>query len=214
MDIENYCQDYCLETIFPKHYFKDLQVITLTAGQSVCKQGEQLEYLHYIVKGRFKIVRRLFNGKEHILDIKTKPTLIGDIELLTNRQIVSSVIALEDLTVIQLSLKGRKEKLLTDATFLLKLSQELAQAFHDQNIKASTNLGYTVKELLASHILAIEEQGCFHLELSSLADSFGVSYRHLLRVIHDMVKEGLIQKEKPKYFIKNRFALESLNIQP
>ncbi|HGK7065983.1 TPA: Crp/Fnr family transcriptional regulator, partial [Streptococcus agalactiae] len=39
MDIENYCQDYCLETIFPKHYFKDLQVITLTAGQSVCKQG-------------------------------------------------------------------------------------------------------------------------------------------------------------------------------
>ncbi|MHA2818519.1 helix-turn-helix domain-containing protein, partial [Streptococcus agalactiae] len=147
-------------------------------------------------------------------DIKTKPTLIGDIELLTNRQIVSSVIALEDITVIQLSLKGRKEKLLTDATFLLKLSQELAQAFHDQNIKASTNLGYTVKELLASHILAIEEQGCFHLELSSLADSFGVSYRHLLRVIHDMVKEGLIQKEKPKYFIKNRFALESLNIQP
>ncbi|HGI2466929.1 TPA: cyclic nucleotide-binding domain-containing protein, partial [Streptococcus agalactiae] len=98
MDIENYCQDYCLETIFPKHYFKDLQVITLTAGQPVCKQGEQLEYLHYIVKGRFKIVRRLFNGKEHILDIKTKPTLIGDIELLTNRQIVSSVIALEDLT--------------------------------------------------------------------------------------------------------------------
>lgn len=174
MDIENYCQDYCLETIFPKHYFKDLQVITLTAGQSVCKQGEQLEYLHYIVKGRFKIVRRLFNGKEHILDIKTKPTLIGDIELLTNRQIVSSVIALEDLTVIQLSLKGRKEKLLTDATFLLKLSQELAQAFHDQNIKASTNLGYTVKELLASHILAIEEQGYFQLELSSLADSFGV----------------------------------------
>ncbi|HGI2118442.1 TPA: cyclic nucleotide-binding domain-containing protein [Streptococcus agalactiae] len=199
MDIENYCQDYCLETIFPKHYFKDLQVITLTAGQSVCKQGEQLEYLHYIVKGRFKIVRRLFNGKEHILDIKTKPTLIGDIELLTNRQIVSSVIALEDITVIQLSLKGRKEKLLTDATFLLKLSQELAQAFHDQNIKASTNLGYTVKELLASR---------------SLADSFGISYRHLLRVIHDMVKEGLIQKEKPKYFIKNRFALESLNIQP
>lgn len=128
MDIENYCQDYCLETIFPKHYFKDLQVITLTAGQSVCKQGEQLEYLHYIVKGRFKIVRRLFNGKEHIL--------------------------------------------------------------------------------------AIEEQGYFQLELSSLADSFGVSYRHLLRVIHDMVKEGLIQKEKPKYFIKNRFALESLNIQP
>lgn len=129
MDIENYCQDYCLETIFPKHYFKDLQVITLTAGQPVCKQGEQLEYLHYIVKGRFKIVRRLFNGKEHILDIKTKPTLIGDIELLTNRQIVSSVIALEDLTVIQLSLKGRKEKLLTDATFLLKLSQEASSGF-------------------------------------------------------------------------------------
>ena len=74
-------------------------------------------------KGKLKIVRRLFNGKEHILDIKEKTTLIGDIELLTDQPIVSSVVALEDTLVIQLPLTGIREELLADNDLLLNLSR-------------------------------------------------------------------------------------------
>ncbi|MCO4669591.1 cAMP-binding protein [Streptococcus infantarius subsp. infantarius] len=212
MSLEKYIQDYQLEKIFPRHYFNKLQVRELVAGDAICHQGEALTALSYFAKGKLKIVRRLFNGKEHILDIKEKPTLIGDIELLTDQPIVSSVVALEDTLVIQLPLTGIRKELLADNDLLLNLSRGLAQSLYEQNIHASTNLNYTLKERLATHILAIEDKGVFKLELTNLADSFSVSYRHLLRVIHEFIDLGIIEKRRPNYYIKDMAQLIDLKI--
>lgn len=212
MSLEAYIKEYQLEKIFPTHYFDKLQVLQLSAGDAICHQGESLTALSYFANGKLKIVRRLFNGKEHILDIKEKPTLIGDIELLTDQLVVSSVIALEDTLIIQLPLAGIREQLLSDNALLLNLSKGLAQSLYEQNIRASTNLNYTLKEHLATHILAIEEKGVFKLELTSLADSFSVSYRHLLRVIHELIDTGIIEKRRPYYYIKDMTQLIDLKI--
>lgn len=201
-----------LENIFPHYYFDKLNCNKIPAGQAICQQGEQLTKLTYFVKGKIKIVRRLFNGKEHILDIKNQPTVIGDIELFTNQLVVSSVVALEDSYVIELPLEVIQKKLLSDSTLLLKLGQGLAQALYHQNIRASTNLSYTVKERLSTHILAIEHDGEFCLELATLADSFGISYRHLIRVIHELIHANIISKEKKRYRILQRQKLETWRI--
>lgn len=211
--LKDWIQKYQLEKIFPAHYFEKLQIKSFPAGECICQQGQDLQALSYFVQGKIKIVRRLFNGKEHILDIQDKPTLIGDIELLTNQQTVSSVVALEKSWVVQLPLENTKTMLLKDPLFLLKLGQGLAQALYQQNIRASTNLSYTVKERLASHILAIQKDGKFRLELSTLADSFGVSYRHLLRVIGEFIAQGLICKQKPYYHITNHKQLSRWQIK-
>ena len=106
MSLKALTKEYQLKSIFPEHYFDKLHVFRLPAGEAICHQGEELTALSYFVEGKVKIVRRLFNGKEHILDIKDKPTLLGDIELLTNQPVVSSVITLEDTVVVQLPLAG------------------------------------------------------------------------------------------------------------
>lgn len=213
MDLDSCIKHHHIETIFPEHYFDSLVLCKIPSGQAICHQGQEINALSYIVKGKIKIVRRLFNGKEHILDIHKKQTLIGDVELLTNQPAVSSVIATEDTWIVQLPLLGIRDQVLADTTLLLKLGQGLAQALYDQNIRASTNITYTVKELLASHILDSEEDGVFRLELASLADSFGVSYRHLLRVIHKFIDLGIISKRKPFYHINKRQALLNLQIK-
>lgn len=197
-----------LEKIFPKHCFAKLRPLVFPAGHLICRQGEPLEALFYMVRGKVKIVRRLFNGREHILDIKNKPTLIGNLELLTDQTIVSSVIALEETVMLALPIRQEKEELLKDPLFLLKLGQGLAHSLYRQNLKAATNLSYSTKEQLATHILAVEHQGNFQLELATLADSFGISYRHLLRVIHGFIKSGIISKNKPNYQIINRKQLQ------
>lgn len=211
--LTDWIQEFQLENIFPAHYFEKLQVKSFSAGECICQQGQDLQGLSYFVQGKIKIVRRLFNGKEHILDIQDKPTIIGDIEFLTNQQTVSSVIALEKSWIIQLPLENNKNMLLQDPLFLLKLGQGLAQSLYEQNIRASTNLSYTVKERLASHILAIQKDGTFQLELSTLADSFGVSYRHLLRVIGEFIALGLIRKQKPYYHIVDSKQLSRWQIK-
>ena len=132
--------------------------------------------------------------------------------MLTDQPIVSSVVALEDTLVIQLPLTGIRDELLADNDLLLNLSKGLAQSLYEQNIRASTNLNYTLKERLATHILAVEDKGVFRLELTSLADSFSVSYRHLLRVIHEFIDSGIIEKRRPYYYIKDMKKLIDLKI--
>ena len=73
---KEWIQKYQLEKIFPAHYFDKLQMISFSAGQAICRQGEELQALSYFVKGKIKIVRRLFNGKEHILNIQENPPLL------------------------------------------------------------------------------------------------------------------------------------------
>ena len=202
-----------IRQVFPDHYQKQLRLVTYRADEAICQQDDQLTALSLVVKGKVKIVRRLFNGKDYILDISTHPNLIGDIELLTGQAIVSSVIALDKVWVVQLPLSNRQE-LLSDSTFLYMVGKGLATSLYQQNIQAASNIGYSVKERLATHILSIENQGHFQPELHLMADSFGTSYRHLLRTIKDFLEKNIISKQGKDYQICDRKTLEKLRIHP
>ncbi|MBM7642496.1 cyclic nucleotide-binding domain-containing protein [Streptococcus loxodontisalivarius] len=212
-EIEKIVKDYQLEEVFPSNYHAQLQLVTYQKGQAICHQGEELNALSYVLKGKLKIVRRLFNGKEYILETPMQPTIIGDIELMTRRGAVSSVIALEEVQVVQLPLYN-KDQLLKDPLFLFKIGQNLAESLYRQNISASTNISYSVKERLATHILTVQEDGHFQLNLPILADTFGTSYRHLMRVIKQLLDQNIISKPSFKHYqIENRSALEQLVIE-
>ena len=202
-----------IRQVFPDHYQKQLRLVVYGADEAICQQDDQLTALSLVVKGKVKIVRRLFNGKDYILDIYSSPNLIGDIELLTGQAIVSSVIALDKVWVVQLPLSNRQE-LLSDSTFLYMVGKGLATSLYQQNIQAASNIGYSVKERLATHILSIENQGHFQPELHLMADSFGTSYRHLLRTIKDFLEKNIISKQGKNYQICDRKILEKLRIHP
>lgn len=202
--------DCGLDDFFPSHLRKDLQLLQFYKNEAICLQGQELDFIGYALKGAVKMVRRLPNGKEYVLEVQSKPSFIGDIELLTNQRAVTSVIVLKETYFIQLHLRD-KQSLLKDADFLYQIGQVLANNFYQQNVKATQNLGYTVKERLARHILDKEENQNFSLELSLLADSFGISYRHLHRVIQQLMEQKIIEKRAFKtYLIKDYESLAKL----
>ncbi|MEQ9763526.1 cyclic nucleotide-binding domain-containing protein [Streptococcus sp. ZJ151] len=211
--LDHYLKDSNLAHFFPKNYHKHLQVITYGKGQVICSQGDDLDFIAYFFAGKAKVIRQSANGKDHLLETLEKPTIIGDIELMTKRPAVSSVIALEECTLVQLPLFDKTE-LLSDPLFLYQVGREIAQKCYQQNISSSANVSYSVKERLASHILNTESQGIFSLELTLLADSFGTSYRHLGRVVKQLITDELISKTTFKHYeIINRKELEQLAIQ-
>lgn len=211
--LEYYLNKYQLDRIFPQHYIKQLQIVTYDKGQAICQQGQDLQHLFYFIEGHIKIVRRLFNGKEHILETQEQPTLIGDIELMTSEVSVSSVIALKPSLIIQLPLTNR-DQLYQDPLFLYQIGRQLAQKLEQQNIISSTNISYSVKERLATYILAQEDNNIFQLHPSVLADVFGTSYRHLGRVIRQLQDRGIIEKIAFKtYKIIDRSQLEIASIR-
>lgn len=211
--IQDYLTSPHIRQVFPESYHSQLRLVTYDSGEAICQQEDQLTALSLVMEGKVKIVRKLFNGKDYILEISESPNLIGDIELLTGQEIVSSVIALEKVWVVQLPLHNRQE-LLRDATFLYMVGKGLATSLYLQNIQAASNVGYSVKERLATHILSIESENHFQLEINLLADSFGTSYRHLLRTIKDLLEKEIIGKDGKNYHILQRNALEKLRIRP
>ena len=144
-----------LDRVFPPPYLNQLQKVTFQKNDYICTQGQAITELTYILSGKVKIVRSLFNGKEHILETLNQPQILGDVELMTNQPAGSSVIALEDVQAVQLPLNN-KEELLKDPVFLYQIGRNLATALHKQGITASTNASYSVKERLATHILNSE----------------------------------------------------------
>ena len=199
-----------LDQVFPPPYLNQLQKVTFQKGNYICTQGQDITELTYILSGKVKIVRSLFNGKEHILETLNQPQILGDVELMTNQPAGSSVIALEEVQAVQLPLNN-KEELLKDPVFLYQIGRNLAMALHKQGITASTNASYSVKERLATHILNSEEENIFQLSPSILASRFGTSYRHVQRVIKQFIDQGIIEKEAFKtYRILERQTLEKL----
>ena len=199
-----------LDQVFAPPYLNQLQKVTFQKNDYICTQGQAITELTYILSGKVKIVRSLFNGKEHILEMLNQPQIFGDVELMTNQPAGSSVIALEEVQAVQLPLNN-KEELLKDPVFLYQIGHNLAMALHKQGITASTNASYSVKERLATHMLSIEEEGVFQLSPSILAASFGTSYRHVQRVIKQFIDQGIIEKEAFKtYRILQRQTLEKL----
>ena len=199
-----------LDQGFPPPYLNLLQEVTFQKNDYICTQGQAITELTYILSGKVKIVRSLFNGKEHILETLNQPQILGDVELMTNQPAGSSVIALEEVQAVQLPLNN-KEELLKDPVFLYQIGRNLAMALHKQGITASTNASYSVKERLATHILNSEEENIFQLSPSILASRFGTSYRHVQRVIKQFIDQGIIEKEAFKtYRILERQTLEKL----
>ena len=199
-----------LDQVFPPPSLNQLQKVTFQKNDYICTQGQAITELTYILSGKVKIVRSLFNGKEHILETLNQPQILGDVELMTNQPAGSSVIALEEVQAVQLPLNN-KEELLKDPVFLYQIGRNLAMALHKQGITASTNASYSVKERLATHILNSEEENIFQLSPSILASRFGTSYRHVQRVIKQFIDQGIIEKEAFKtYRILERQTLEKL----
>ncbi len=170
-----------LDQVFPPPYLNQLQKVTFQKNDYICTQGQAITELTYILSGKVKIVRSLFNGKEHILETLNQPQILGDVELMTNQPAGSSVIALEDVQAVQLPLNN-KEELLKDPVFLYQIGRNLA-----------------------------EEENIFQLSPSILASRFGTSYRHVQRVIKQFIDQRIIEKEAFKtYRILERQTLEKL----
>lgn len=176
--------DYQLDQIFPGDCLSQLDLVLYQAGEYICRQGSDQDVIPYFLKGRLKIVHSLENGSDTILEIQEKPGLLGEIELLL------------------------------DPTFLRSTAKTLAEKLHQINYLAPANFHYSVKERLATHFLEHgDENGTLKPKMNQLALRFGISYRHLSRVIKQMIDEELIKREGRVYTILDRKRMGDLSIK-
>ena len=195
-----------------RNYFADIRdiegrLLYYETGEELRSPGR--DFLYYLYQGRCKVSTVSANGKTHIVNTLKGPCLVGEIEFITRGE-AYKVSALEGSYVIGIDLLKYRDKLLHDSRFLRALCRELAMKEKNSSIRMINSFAYPLKNRLAEFIIDYSENGVFRIKKTVTAESLGVSYRHLEKVMDEFIKARYLNKKGLQYRICDSRALEDL----
>lgn len=179
------------------------------SGEYVCRGGDTIGRLFFLITGRTRIFTTLYNGREFLYRIYRPGSIIGDIEYFLDIPAVCSVQCIEPVTIGSVPRSAIQRYESTLALEAMKaLGAGLAEKLKANSLNEAVNSSYPADNRLAAYFLSIPA-GQPHLgTLTELAGWLGTSYRHLLRLISRFVETGAVTKSGKRYLSGNRLLLE------
>lgn len=187
---------------------RGVHIAEYQAGEMICVQGQPLDSLLIVVSGRAKVCLFVENGRSLLLCFYNEGGIIGDLELMAGDDAAqTSVQAASDLTVIAIPIVVNRELLMTGNTFLRSMGAALAQKLKRSSRNGAYNMLYPIESRLCSYIELVHRDGMFDERLTEVAELLGVSYRHLLRALGALVRDGILAKGARGYALTDRKRL-------
>ncbi len=216
--ITQYLQEHQLESVFHEGLRSHLEMYHFEQGELICSQGESAQYLYVLLKGKLKIYTTSAEGKTLILSFKTPLEVIGDIEYVRGTDIINTVEAVSPVTMLRIHHRWLKKYGEDHAPLLQFLLNIIAQKFYIKSNSLSFNLLHPVDVRLASYLLSIsfDESDSLlngHLstaDLKDVANLIGTSYRHLNRVIQQLCKAELVERNGGFIAVKDWHGLSTI----
>lgn len=188
---------------------KDISIQTYPFGKTILHEGDVCDVLMIVVSGKAKVGKTAPNGKDLILCFYVEDGMIGDMELFSNQNIVSSsVTVMDELTCIVIPVEENKEYLKNNLEFVRTATFELSKKLYASSESVVESTLYTAEIRLCRYILSAQVKGTFRDIMKDVAYSVGISYRHLYRMIGKLCKEGILEKKESGYKILDFEALK------
>ena len=129
-----------------------------------------------------------------------------------NRQQLCAALGISESTVRRLELIGLPleryaNSLRANLPFLLRVGAGLSEKLDAQVKSSAAIILQPFESRLCGYMLETAQNGVFHETLTNVADELGCSYRHLLRSLQILCDEGLLEKRKVGYGLKDMPAL-------
>ncbi|WP_372662563.1 cyclic nucleotide-binding domain-containing protein [Cohnella sp.] len=207
-----------LSGIFDEKTDEAMELFAFDKGELVCSVGDRMEHLFILIKGKIKIYKVLPNGKSILIRFYNSLSTIGDLEMLNDLTVQSTVEAVNDTLFIGIKEQALIDTAFDDPVFLRFIIKHLAHKLHTFSIASSVNLLYPVETRFASYLVSItvdendqaEIEGIKTAKLTEIAEMLGTSYRHLNRVISKFAAAGLVQRSRGSLFVKDINQLKKL----
>lgn len=191
----------------------DCQLSTFDAGETIFHQDRPMDCLYLVVRGTAKICTNARNGKNLILCYYVSQEILGDIELaLGNYQAASTAIAVSEFSCIGIPFVQNCAYLKQNIDFMNIISRSLSTKLLASSNSYTAAALHTSEERLCSYILLSEHNGRFTDVLVDVAQSVGMSYRHIFRIINKLCKEGIMEKTEGGFRILNRELLKKKSL--
>ena len=180
------------------------------SGQSILEEGSGSVSLYFLSEGRAKLFLTHENGRTSLVSFLDAPCFIGEMEFLGAQQCTNGVTAITPCTCYRMDTAACHEQIMNDAKFLRQLCLFLSKKALRNTAVYSKSQAYPLENRLAAFIFTAATGGVYREKHTEAAEFLGVSYRHLLYVLADFVKKGILTKNKSGYLITDSQALHDL----
>ena len=187
-------------------------------GETIFEENEHLDGVFCIKDGICKVSKMSANGRNQILNLVTKGSLLGERSLISNEVSNLKAVALEDMEVCFVP----KSEILLDLQKNSNFSMSVLKGMAG-NLKQADNLivdmaQKTVKQRLAEALLYLHRNFNFtddefidvNLSREDFADIIGAATESTIRLLSDFKKKGLIIIKSKRIGILNELELEKV----
>ncbi len=164
----------------------------------IYEQGETLDFLYYIRKGKVKIIKTNEEGKDFVLDILIEGEFFGYMDLVENGVSTETVVAMEASEILQIPKDGFQKMLCNNRVISASFIKYLAISIKEREEKL-LHLAYdSVRRRVASALLILhqksENQGKKSIVIfrEDLAGYVGTAKETVIRTLSDFKEEGYI----------------------
>ena len=208
--IEEYYNHFPLSDFFTFDIRPYTSIVKFNSTENILEENQKIPYLYYLIDGRAKLVLSHENGRISLINFLNAPCFLGEMELLGAQETSNGVIAITPCICYRIDISKCENLMLNDTKFLRCLCLFLSKKAISNTYNYSLNQSYPLENRLANFILLTSYNGLYRERHTEVSEFLGVTYRHLLYVLADFVKRGILEKTAAGYCIKNLDELRSL----
>lgn len=208
--VKEYSRRFPLAGFFGFDITPFVSIVRFESGEVILEEGSVPVCLYYLIEGRAKLYLSHENGRISLINFLNGPCFMGEMELIGAQEYCNGITAITPCTCYRIHTNGCKGKLMCDVKFLRHLCLFLGQKAIGNTSNYSQNQSYPLEVRLANFILMTSHNGYYREKHTEVSEYLGVTYRHLLYVLADFVKRGLLKKTDMGYYILNPSALQEI----
>lgn len=180
------------------------QINTYKAGECILYEGDSLDELYIIIEGTAKICVSAKNGKSLIFCNYVSNGILGDVSFMLNQNMsTTTVIAITDFSCLTIPLGANGKMLRENPVFLNYVGRELALKLVQRGNAHVASALFSSEDRLCAYILQSEQNGIFHQHMTETAESIGISYRHVFRIMNKLCEQKILEKTEEGFRIIN-----------
>lgn len=221
-EIQSILNEYRMEECFSflEAYQNYFSIFQAGKREQVFGSAVRRQEICILLKGKVKVYTILSNGRQLLLDYYDNRELFGEYILSNMPEDEGNHFYTETLTnVMGLALHVTPVKgiLMEDVKFLhfyiRCLQQRFLQLGNCQPMNVLNSSRRNVAGYIWSKFCRKEEPGkpfYFRENLREVSELMGISYRHLHRVLHRLVEQGILERTSKGYLLKEAEELKKI----
>ena len=208
--IEIYMDRFDLRGVIKKKYIERMELHKYRRGDIIYHMKDEFRYLYFLVEGKVLVHLHTADGKEMHLDFGEPLDLLGDLEYISSSGIYSNVEAIKDSYLLAMPRDVVDDNAKDNCKFYEMISKFLGQKLRKTSKKYTEMILYPLKNRIATYIyeLAGDEALIEGFRQGEVALSYGISDRHLRRILGELEEEGIIAKKRGVIEVLNRSLLK------